>query len=803
MRTSHSEDQRVPAGKTNHSTWALLTVVLVLAGVLASVLGARAVARTDAEQSQLSFHLASAEIASTLNLAIQHEEDLVISAGAFVTGDPRASAADFDRWAESVHAIQRYPELQVFGLVTLVPSARLAAFEARIAAHPIRPLGPQSVGPKEPFLIFPPGNRSYYCLAVAGLARSAATFVPGGLDYCAVAPTLITARDSGQTGYAPFAQGGATTLGVEAPVYRGGAVPSTVAGRRRAFVGWIGELLAPNVVLAQALEGHPHVAVTFRYDTRYSHVAFQRGRAPSGAQSTEIGLRVGQQDGLGNAHEGWSVQTFGAGAAGGAFGNWNSRMVLLGGALLSLVLGLLVLVLGTGRRRALSLVREKTRALSHQALHDTLTGLPNRALVLDRAEHMIAQAARRPGALAGALFIDVDGFKHVNDSLGHAAGDQLLRVVAQRLQSAAREQDTVGRLGGDEFVVLVESTADEATLDLLAERLTEALRQPVEFDDGQRIFSVTTSIGVAIGQYATPDALLRDADLALYAAKAAGKNRYALFDASMNAGVERRLELQADLGAALEEGQLSLLYQPIRRLPGQELAGVEALIRWNHPTRGVLDSDSFIPLAEESGMIAPIGAWVLDEACRQGAAWAEAGLDIGVSVNVSAHQLSREGFTGDVRRALTSSGLAPSALTLELTETTLMANLAVACECLEEIRALGVRVAIDDFGTGYASLSNLQRVPVDLLKIDQSFVAALNGGGQSRELLAAILGVGQALSLAVVAEGIEEQSQLSILEEMGCEMAQGFLIGKPCPAEVVVSLSGLRSAPAPAASGGA
>jgi predicted signal transduction protein with EAL and GGDEF domain len=376
-------------------------------------------------------------------------------------------------------------------------------------------------------------------------------------------------------------------------------------------------------------------------------------------------------------------------------------------------------------------------------------------------------------------------------------------VVAQRLQGAAREQDTVGRLGGDEFVVLVESTADEATLDLLAERLTEALRQPVEFDDGQRIFSVTTSIGVAIGQYATPDALLRDADLALYAAKAAGKNRYALFDASMNAGVERRLELQADLGAALEEGQLSLLYQPIRRVPGQELAGVEALIRWNHPTRGVLDPDSFISLAEESGMIAPIGAWVLDEACRQGAAWAEAGLDIGVSVNVSAHQLSREGFTGDVRRALTSSGLAPSALTLELTETTLMANLSVACECLEEIRALGVRVAIDDFGTGYASLSNLQRVPVDLLKIDQSFVAALNGGGQSRELLAAILGVGQALSLAVVAKGVEEQSQLSILEEMGCEMAQGFLIGKPCPAEVVVSLSGLRSAPAPAASGGA
>jgi len=786
----------MPARKTNNSTFAALTVVLVLAGVLASVLGARAVGRTDAEQSQLSFHLASAEIASTLNLAIQHEEDLVLSASAFVKGDPGTSAADFDRWAESVRAMQRYPELQNLGLVTLVPSSRLAAFEAHMAANPIRPLGPQSVGPKEDFVIFPPGNRPYYCLAVAGLARSATTFLPAGVDYCAVAPTLITARDSGKVGYAPIAQGAGTTLlGVEAPVYRGGSIPSTVAARRRTFVGWIGELLAPNVLLAQALEGHPHVAVTLRYDTHFSQVAFESGKAPASAQSTDINLRVGQEDGLGNAAEGWSVQTSVASTSSVVLANWNSRMVLLAGALLSVVLGLLIFVLGTGRRRALSLVNEKTSELSHQALHDTLTGLPNRALVLDRAEHMIARVGRRPDALAGALFIDVDGFKHVNDSLGHAAGDQLLRVVAERLQSAAREQDTVGRLGGDEFVVLVESTADEAMLDLLADRLTEVLRQPVEFDDGQKIFSVTTSIGVALGRYATPDALLRDADLALYAAKAAGKDRYALFDASINAGIERRLELQADLGDALAKGQFSLLYQPIRRLPGREIVGVEALIRWNHPTRGDLDPESFIPLAEESAMIAPIGSWVLDEACRQAAAWAETGVALGVSVNVSAHQLSGEGFTDAVRQALAISGLAPSALTLELTETALMANLAVACECLEEIRALGVHIAIDDFGTGYASLSNLQRVPVDVLKIDQSFVAALSSGGKSRELLAAILGVGQALSLAVVAEGVEEHSQLSALEGMGCEMAQGFLMGRPCPAEAVTSL--LRRTPSP------
>jgi diguanylate cyclase (GGDEF)-like protein len=468
-----------------------------------------------------------------------------------------------------------------------------------------------------------------------------------------------------------------------------------------------------------------------------------------------------------------------------------------------MVLGLLMLALGTGRRRALSLVREKTRELSHQALHDTLTGLANRALVLDRAEQMLARTARQPGMMAGALFIDIDGFKHVNDNLGHAAGDQLLNVVGERLRGTVRDQDTVGRLGGDEFVVLVEATADEAMLDLLADRLTEVLREPVELDHGCKIFSMTASIGVAVGQYATPDALLRDADLALYAAKAAGKDRYALFDASLYEGVKGRLELEADLSTAVQDEQFFLLYQPIFDLPSRELVGVEALIRWCHPQRGVVAPDSFIPLAEESGLITPIGRWVLDEACRQAAAWAAEGLQIGISVNVSAYQLSRKGFADDVRRALAESKIEPSSLTLEVTETTLVRDVRTACERLEEIKALGVRVAIDDFGTGYASLSRLQRMPVDILKIDRSFIAALNDGGQSRELLEAILGVGKALSLAVVAEGIEEQDQLTTLEEMGCEMAQGFLLGKPSPAQDIESLlapwAARRGAGSPAA----
>jgi diguanylate cyclase (GGDEF)-like protein len=533
-------------GRGHAGIWVAVAALLALAGVLGSLLGARAVARSDANRARLSFHLASAEVASSVKLAIQHEEDLVVSAGAFVTGTPGASAAAFDRWARSVLAMQRYPELQNFGLVELVPAARLGAFETRMAANPLRPFGPHS-RPTESFRVVPAGKRPYYCLAVAGLARTAATYLPAGLDYCVLAPTLISARDSALTSYAPVLDRSGDLLGVEAPVYRGGITPATVGARQRAFVGWLGELLLPNVVLDKALAGHPNLAVNLRYDSRYSHVAFTRGVRPRHPQHTTIALKVGRAAGLGSG-EGWKVETFAAGGGAGIFENWHSLVLLIGGTLLSVLLALLVLVLATGRRRALSLVREKTRELSHQALHDPLTGLPNRALVLDRAEQMIARTARKPGAAMGALFIDIDGFKQFNDSLGHASGDRLLRAFGERLQRAAREQDTVGRLAGDEFVVLVESSAGDATPERLAERLTKVLREPAELEDGLKL-SVSASIGVASGRYATPDALLRDADLALYAAKEAGKDRYALYDASMHTHVESSSPASSEAGA--------------------------------------------------------------------------------------------------------------------------------------------------------------------------------------------------------------------------------------------------------------
>ncbi len=513
---------------------------LVLSGVLAATLGAHAVARSDASREQLAAHLTAADIASTLKLAIRHEEDLTVSMSAFVTSNPHASASEFDRWVESVHAMQRYPELQNIGLVTLVPASKLAQFEARMAANPIRPLGPLSAAPQSSLEILPAGRRPFYCLAVAGLARNAASYVPVGLDYCELIKTMMASRDLGLSGYAPLLDRGTAALGVGTPVYRGGATPPTLGARRQAFVGWLGERLEPAVLLEEALQGHPHVAVALHYDASNSHIGFTRGTVPRVAQSTSLPIDVGAEAGLGDGHEGWTLQVFSPALATGMFGDRAALALLIGGILLSGLLGSFLLVLGSGRARARRLVSEKTRELSlknrelsRMALHDSLTGLPNRTLVLDRAAQVLARVARRPELLAGALFVDVDGFKRVNDDLGHAAGDQLLMVVGERLQSAVRDQDTVGRLGGDEFIVLAECTVEDTALDLLADRITAILREPVALDDGRELFSLTVSVGVAVGRYDSADALLRDADLALYAAKAAGRDRYALFDASM------------------------------------------------------------------------------------------------------------------------------------------------------------------------------------------------------------------------------------------------------------------------------
>jgi diguanylate cyclase (GGDEF)-like protein/PAS domain S-box-containing protein len=425
--------------------------------------------------------------------------------------------------------------------------------------------------------------------------------------------------------------------------------------------------------------------------------------------------------------------------------------------------------------------------LRHQTFHDPLTDLPNRLLALDRAHQMLAHARRHSTAVA-ALYVDLDGFKRVNDRFGHTAGDELLRLLAARLSSMVREGDTAARLGDDEFVVLLEGSALDAGPELVAERLLELLRQPYDMDAelGQEL-SVTASIGVAMGAQGTADELLRDADVALHAAKRADGNRYAIFESSMQTAAHDRLTLEMDLAEALEHKQFLLLYQPIFDLQSERIIGVEALIRWRHPTRGVVEPGQFIAIAEESDLIVAIGRWVLEEACRQAATWHERGHRLGMSVNVSGRQLDDEALIDDVRRALDSSGFDPNALTLEVTETMLMRDAHASANRLASLKELGVRLAIDDFGTGYSSLAYLRQFPFDVLKIDRSFVSTAVSK-ESMALIHTLVQLGKTLNIETLAEGIEEPAQLRAVQREHCDQGQGFLFARPLSANAVEEL---------------
>ncbi|HEX7609870.1 MAG TPA: bifunctional diguanylate cyclase/phosphodiesterase [Solirubrobacteraceae bacterium] len=767
---------RAAAARRAHhrSAWIAATALLVAIGIAGSVLAAHLAAQSDSQRSRSAFTASAASIASTLTVALQHEEDLVVSARAFVVGNPNSTQAAFQQWSRSVEALARYPELEGGGLVVIVPSGRLAQFIARqTAAHASAPPGGR------PFEVMPTGARPFYCLVALTLSRPGNTIgaVPAGFDYCAIRTParrdFLEARDSGQEAYLPYKLGTTTVLVIYAPVYRGGVVPATTAARRRLFIGAFATTVAPNVILATALRGHSGVAVNFRYGGGSSPVSFHSGTAPAGAQTTTL-----------NLGRGWTMGAAAAGVSGGIFADSTALILLLGGITSTVLLALLVYVLGTGRTRALSMVREKTREVSYQALHDTLTGLPNRALVLDRAERMLARARRDPTIVSAALYVDIDRFKHVNDSFGHAVGDHLLNLVGERLSSVVRDQDTVGRLGGDEFIVLLESATLQAPPDLVAERVIEVMREPVELDDGQT-FSFSVSIGVGIGLRGCADDLLRDADMALYTAKEAGKDRAVLFQATMQRAARDRLQLEADLGEALEREQFFLLYQPILDLDSERIVGVEALIRWRHPTRGVVAPDDFIPLAEETGRIVPIGRWVLDEACRQGAAWEAKGVRLGMSVNVSAYQLDRDGFSSDLRRALQASEIDPSLVTIEITETALMRDVNAASARLKEIKSLGVRIAIDDFGTGSSSLAYLRQFAADSLKIDRTFIAEMGDSSESAAIIHTLVELGEMLGIETLAEGIEQPGQLRQLRDERCDRGQGFLFAHPLDPEGV------------------
>jgi diguanylate cyclase (GGDEF)-like protein len=427
--------------------------------------------------------------------------------------------------------------------------------------------------------------------------------------------------------------------------------------------------------------------------------------------------------------------------------------------------------------------------LARQAFRDPLTSLPNRALFMDRLQHALTRTERRGERLA-VLFLDLDRFKVVNDSMGHGVGDQLLIGVSHRLSACLRPEDTIARLGGDEFAILLEDVKDDKAPTSVADRLTTELQQAFTVEGREVVITVSIGIAMSASRRMTPEDILRDADLAMYHAKGKGKARYEVFDKSMNAPAQERMDLELDLRNAVTRGEFVLHYQPVVALPTGRITELEALVRWNHPQRGLLMPGDFIALSEETGLIVPLGRWVLHEASRQTRQWqlAAPGIRLGISVNLSGRQLQQPGLVEEIDAVLRETRLDPSALRLEITETVVMHDAASTLAKLEALKALGVQLAIDDFGTGYSSLGYLKRFPVDNLKIDRSFVKGIGRDVEDTAIVRAVITVAKSLNLSVTAEGIESADQIDELRALGCDSGQGYYFAKPMASDRVPAM---------------
>jgi diguanylate cyclase (GGDEF)-like protein/PAS domain S-box-containing protein len=433
------------------------------------------------------------------------------------------------------------------------------------------------------------------------------------------------------------------------------------------------------------------------------------------------------------------------------------------------------------------------RELTHQALHDSLTGLPNRVLLLDRITQAVARTRRRRSTVS-VLFIDLDDFKIVNDTMGHEAGDELLRQVAIRLGAPLRASDTCARIGGDEFAILIEDEGSDGSAQLVSERILNSLRDTFEIA-GKCVY-VGASIGISTtDQEGDAGELMRRADLAMYVAKTGGKHRAAMFEPSMHATLINRSELTQQLRGAVDRGEFSMAYQPIVVLDSQEITGFEALLRWQHPSRGILPPVEFIALAEQVGVIVEMGTWIRKTACLACASWPPLadGRYLSVTVNVSARELREPDFVDGLRRTLVETGLSPQRLVLEMTENVLVANDTITLQRLRDLKKVGVQLAIDDFGTGYSSLSYLHQFPVDIIKIDKSFIDHLGEAGMESPLSRAVVSLGSVLSIRTVAEGVETEDQFRRLKELGCPLGQGYLFARPMPGEAIAALLAERA----------
>lgn len=442
-------------------------------------------------------------------------------------------------------------------------------------------------------------------------------------------------------------------------------------------------------------------------------------------------------------------------------------------------------------RSDLTVKRQTQEHLLYSTLHDALTGLPNRSLFTERLRHAMRRAARHPDNLFAVLFLDLDRFKEVNDNLGHFAGDELLRAVARRVEACIRPEDTVARLSGDEFAILLESITEISDAGRVAERVEEALSFPINLGGAEVTTSASIGIVTSTMSHDQPEQILRSADMAMYRAKAAGRARYELFDRAMHTDALARLQLETDLRRAVELGEFRLLYQPVVSLRTGHITGFEALVRWSHPQRGLVQPADFIPVAEETGLIIPMGHWVLHEACRQAKEWHSLHprrVPLTIGVNLSARQFSQPGLVDHIRGALDSTGAPPSSLRLEITEAAIIDKGRYAISILTQIREIGVQVYLDDFGTGYSSLSYLHGVPIDGIKIDRAFVSDMETNEENLRLVRTLLTLAEIVGISAEAEGISSSEQLKELRSLNCGQGQGYLFSAPIPADAVEQL---------------
>lgn len=782
---------RVPA------TWHRLSRVIafgVLAlGVAIAIVSALLLHASVRTHERQAFQVAATDIAETFEMQLRRDTDFVTTLRGVLRMQPNLGANGFNDWLTALGAHQA----PVAGLGTLVvrkvPRAEVAVFQARRdSERDFRALLANEVMPLTDL-----GRRPYYCLLSAGDVSSPYELSIAHLlqtDWCdprsemgryPVAGTtqarlMQSVARSGEMFVYPVTAEGLSTFFIEAALYRPGVPVRSEAQRIAAIEGWVSSSYDTAGLIDAGISGHHGVAVALYHANPGARSELMGRAGRMSASDPFVQAATLHIDGT------WIIRMRGIGPVNNALSaSTQALLVIFGGVLVSGLLFALILIQARSRERALGMVHEKTGQLRHQAMHDALTGLPNRVLAIDRAEQMLARARRNHVPVA-ALYVDVDGFKHVNDTFGHAAGDELLRTVAARLESVVREGDTAARLGGDEFVVLVEGSTLDAGPELVAERLLEVLRQPYDLNGRvRRQLSLTASVGIAAGLRENADELLGDADVALYQAKAAGKNRWVVFHSAMQEAARDRLTIEMDLAEALGRNELFLLYQPTFDLQSGRVIGLEALLRWRHPTRGLLEPAEFIPIAEESRLIVPIGRWVLQEACCQAGIWRCKGLSLEMAVNVSAQQLDDDGLIEDVREALDASELDAGSLILEVTETTLMRDPKATAERLRKLKSLGVRIAIDDFGTGYSSLAYLRQFPADALKIDRSFISDIAASAESTALIHTLVQLGKALHIETLAEGIEEQVQLETLQREHCDRGQGFLFSRPLPVEEV------------------